>query len=71
METIRSLAHDYENVWGSMVKQTMSRLNPGFSPSKYGYASFNGLLKDAEQQGHISVDLDKARGNHLITIKDA
>ena len=71
MEIIRSLSDDYENVWGSMVKQTLGRVNPGFSPEYHGYKAFNALLKDLQRRNLIELDMDKTRGNYMIHIKDA
>ncbi len=70
MEIIRSLTEDYENVWGSMIKQTLGRVNPGFNHSYHGYKSFNALLKDLEQSGHIRLDLDGNRGNFRIHMNE-
>ena len=35
-----SLAADYDPVWGSMVKQTIRRVYPGFNEDYYGYRAF-------------------------------
>jgi hypothetical protein len=71
LEVIRSLNDDYENVWASMVKQTLGRLNPGFSHAYHGYKSFNGVLKDLETRGLVELDRDKQRGNFMIHLKDS
>ena len=71
MEVVRSLAQDYENVWSSMVKQTLGRVNPGFNHEYHGFKTFNALLKAAEERGLVDVDPDKQRGNYLIHVKDA
>src|SRR5699024_10757986 len=49
VETITSLESDYDPVWGSLVKQTIKRVYPGFDESYYGFKSFSDLLKDARQ----------------------
>ena len=71
MEVVRSLAEDYENVWGSMVKQAMGRVNPGFSHAAFGYSSFTAMLKDAEKSGLITVEHDKTRGNLLVQLRES
>ncbi len=70
LEVVRSLAQDYENVWSSMVKQTLGRVNPGFNHEYHGYKSFHALLKDLHTRGMVEIDPDKQRGNYLIHIKD-
>lgn len=70
LEIVRSLSDDYENVWGSMVKQTLGRVNPGFSHEYHGFKSFNALLKDLQERGHIELDMDKTRGNYMIRLRD-
>jgi uncharacterized protein (TIGR00288 family) len=70
MQIVRSLAEDYENVWGSMVKQTLARVNPGFNHEYYGYQSFNQLLQDMKERGLVDLDMDKTRGNYVIRPRD-
>jgi uncharacterized LabA/DUF88 family protein len=65
-EIVESLAADYDQLWGSMVKQTIKRVHPGFNESYYGYDSFSALLKDAESRGLIKLDYDSERGNYLV-----
>ena len=40
MEIVRSLDRDYDPIWGSLVKQTLRRVYPGFNESYYGYRTF-------------------------------
>ncbi|MGB5813557.1 MAG: NYN domain-containing protein [Polyangiales bacterium] len=67
METVRSMNHDYETIWGSMVKQTLRRVYPGFSESYYGYRSFSDLMKDAESRGLVELSFDPSGGNYRVT----
>jgi uncharacterized protein (TIGR00288 family) len=71
VEIVKSLADDYENVWGSMVKQTLGRVNPAFNHEYHGFKSFDGLLKDMEKRGLIELEMDKTRGNFMIRIKES
>jgi hypothetical protein len=66
VEIVDSLARDYDPVWGSMVKQTIRRVYPGFNEDYYGYRSFNDLLEDAADQGLIDLDFDESRGNYQV-----
>jgi uncharacterized LabA/DUF88 family protein len=66
METVESLDQDYETLWGSMIKQTLRRLHPGFNESYYGYRNFLDLMKDIEGRGLITIEHDRQRGNYKI-----
>ena len=68
MEIVRSLDRDYDPIWGSMVKQTMRRVHPGFNESYAGYRNFAELLKDAERRGYLDLDYDEGRGNYTVRL---
>jgi uncharacterized protein (TIGR00288 family) len=67
VEIVDSLSRDYDPVWGSMVKQTIRRVYPGFNEDYYSYRSFNDLLEDAADQGLIDLDFDESRGNYQVS----
>ncbi len=69
VETVRSLERDYDPLWGSLVKQTIRRVYPGFNEDYYGYRTFSELLEDAESRGFITLEHDEARGNYKVTLK--
>ena len=66
VEIVRSLERDYDPVWGSMVKQTIRRVYPGFNEEYYGYSSFAALLEDAGAQGELELEFDEKRGNYTV-----
>ncbi len=66
VEIVESLSGEYDQLWGSMVKQTIKRVYPGFSESYYGYGSFSEMLEDGASRGMIRADYDKSRGNYLV-----
>jgi len=70
LEVMVSLEQDYDSVWGSMLKQAIRRVYPGFNEGYYGYRSFSELLKDVKTQGQIELDYDKKRGNYEVRLKD-
>ena len=65
-EIVESLESDYDPVWGSMIKQTVKRVYPGFTESYYGYKSFSELLEDAAKQGQVVLEFDEGRGNYKV-----
>ena len=70
LEIIRSLGRDYDPLWGSLVKQTMRRVHPGFNESYYGFKSFSDMLKSVAEMGLIELEHDQERGNFKIVCKD-
>ena len=56
-----------ETLWGSMVKQTMTRKNPAFNESYYGYSTFSKLLEDAAKQRIVTLERDEKSGTYVIT----
>ena len=66
VEIVHSLERDYDPVWGSLVKQTLRRVHPGFNEAYYGYASFADIMRDAELRGDLQLVYDKARGNYEV-----
>lgn len=67
-ETVESLQDDYDPLWGSIVKQAVKRVYPGFSEAYYGYRSFSDLLEAAQEQGLLKLDFDEDRGNYKISV---
>jgi len=65
-EIARSLERDYDTVWGSMVKQAIRRVYPGFNEVYYGADSFAELLENLQKAGHIDLEFDEARGNFIV-----
>lgn len=56
-----------DKVWGSMVKQTLKRRQPGFSESYYGFKSFNLMLEEAARRKLIAFERDEKSGGYVIT----
>lgn len=71
VETVESLQGDYDPVWGSMIKQTVKRVYPGFTESYYGYGNFSDLLEDCQKHGLLTLEFDEQRGNYMVRAKAA
>jgi len=69
LEAVRSLERDYDTVWGSMLKQTIRRLYPGFNEGYYGAGSFAEILEMGEKMGMIELEYDESRGNYVVRSK--
>ena len=68
VEIVESLESDYEVLWGSMVKQALRRVDPGFSEKAHGYENFAGLLEAADDAGVLEIDFDEERGNYAVSL---
>jgi hypothetical protein len=67
LDTVDSLFRDRDdNLWGSMVKQTLKRKRPNFNESFHGYRSFNELLEDARTRGLLEIQKDDKSGGYII-----
>jgi hypothetical protein len=69
LETLETLEQDYDPLWGSMLKQAIRRVYPGFSESYYGYRSFSDLLEDIQKAGLIQLEWEEGRGNYKVRRK--
>jgi uncharacterized protein (TIGR00288 family) len=70
LEILESLTLDYDPIWGSMIKQTLRRVYPGFNEAYLGYRNFADLLKHAESEGYVKLEYDEARGNYKARLID-
>jgi uncharacterized protein (TIGR00288 family) len=70
VEITRALELDYDPLWGSLVKQTIRRVYPGFNEGYYGYRTFTDVLKDAESKKLLTLDYDESRGNYKIRLRE-
>jgi len=69
IEVLQSLEQDYDPVWGSLLKQTIRRVFPGFNESYYGFESFSDLLEHFADEGLIDLNYDEDRRNYQIQRK--
>ncbi|MDH3452005.1 MAG: NYN domain-containing protein [Gammaproteobacteria bacterium] len=70
LDIVRSLKGDYDPLWGSLVKQTLRRVHPGFNEGYLGYRSFAELLKDGEHRGLLRLEKDEGRGNYKVFLPE-
>jgi uncharacterized protein (TIGR00288 family) len=69
LDVVHSLEQDYDPIWGSMLKQVIRRVHPGFNEGYYGYNSFSELLEDAAASNLIDLEFDQSRRNYQIRPK--
>ncbi len=55
-----------ETVWGSFVKQTLKRRQPGFSERFHGFRSFGLLLEAARDRGLLELTRDEKSGDYSV-----
>jgi len=69
VETYKALLKERgegESIWGSMIKQTIKRRNPGFSESYHGFSSFGQLLEEAGTRKILDLERDEKSGGYII-----
>jgi uncharacterized protein (TIGR00288 family) len=69
--TVEALARERggdDKVWGSMVKQALKRVKPGFNESYYGFRSFNALLEEAQARGLLALERDEKSGGYALRL---
>jgi len=69
LDTIEALAEERdqdEKIWGSMVKQTLKRRNPGFNESYYGFRTFSDLLEEAQTRHLLTLEADQKSGGYIV-----
>ncbi len=69
METVEDLfteRGEEDKVWGSMVKQTIKRRQPGFSEGYHGFRTFGQLLEEAQARKLLELELDEKSGGYII-----
>jgi uncharacterized protein (TIGR00288 family) len=71
VSTVEALASERggdDKVWGSMVKQALKRVRPGFAESYYGFRSFNAMLEAARDAGALALERDEKSGGYVVRL---
>ena len=69
LDTIDALSEERDQddkIWGSMVKQTLKRRNPGFNESYFGFRTFSDLLEEAQTRKLLVLEPDQKSGGYII-----
>ncbi len=67
VDTVEALFRERDDqLWGSLVKQTIKRKRPHFSETFHGYRSFNALLEDAQERGLLELQKDERSGGYVV-----
>ena len=56
-----------EQLWSSMIKDTMKRKKPSFNEAYHGYRTFSELLEDAAREGLLELETDKRSRTYVVT----
>ncbi|HEY5720127.1 MAG TPA: NYN domain-containing protein [Gammaproteobacteria bacterium] len=70
LDTVAALIEERgeeEKVWGSMVKQTLRRRQPGFNESYHGFHSFGELLEEAQKRKLLKLQHDEKSGGYIVS----
>ena len=69
VETVEAITQEHEAdepTCGSMIKQAIKRLNPGFNERAYGFRSFNDMLLEAQKRGLLKLEEDEKSGGYRV-----
>ncbi len=66
LEAITEERGENEPIWGSMIKQAIKRLHPGFNERAHGMRSFNDLLLEAQKRGLLRLEADEKSGGYTV-----
>jgi uncharacterized protein (TIGR00288 family) len=69
MSTFEALSQERNGdgaIWGSMIKQALKRMNPGFDERAHGFRSFNEVLLEAESNGLVRLEADEKSGGYTV-----
>jgi uncharacterized protein (TIGR00288 family) len=68
MESLLALRRENkENLWSSMIKDTMKRKKPSFNETYHGYRTFSELLQDAQKEGLLELEVDPRSKTFVVT----
>jgi uncharacterized protein (TIGR00288 family) len=68
MEALLALRRENkEQLWSSMIKDTMKRKKPSFNEAYHGYRTFSELLEDAAREGLLQLETDKRSRTYVVT----
>lgn len=68
MEALLALRRESkEQLWSSMIKDTMKRKKPSFNEAYHGYRTFSELLEDAAKEGLLELETDKRSRTYVVT----
>ena len=69
LETVEALfaeRGEEDKLWGSLIKQTLKRRNPGFNESYYGFRSFSKLLEEAQARNMLELEVNEKSGQYIV-----
>ncbi len=55
-----------DTLWGSLGKQALHRVQPGFDEGHYRVEPFSKLLEEAQARGQLDLELDERSGGYII-----
>ncbi len=68
MEALLALRRESkEQLWSSMIKDTMKRKKPSFNEAYHGYRTFSEMLEDAAREGLLELETDKRSRTYVVT----
>jgi uncharacterized protein (TIGR00288 family) len=67
IEACKALRREnHENLYASMIKETIKRKKPSFDESYYGYRSFSHMLEVADDRGVVDIERNPKSGTYVV-----
>lgn len=54
-------------VWGSLVRQTMQSMHPGFTEADHGFETFSHMLEEAQRRGIVALERDTRSQTYYLS----
>ncbi len=54
-------------VWGTLVRQTMQSMHPGFTEIDHGFNDFGAMLEEAQRRGIVSLEKDTRSNTYYLS----
>jgi uncharacterized LabA/DUF88 family protein len=70
-ETLDAMMDDRDAddaLWGSAIKQTMKRRDPGFNERAFGFKTFKNLLEEAKSRGLVTLEANEKSGDYAVRV---
>ena len=62
-----AVAEEGGAVWGTLVRQTMQSMHPGFTETDHGFETFADMLEDAQRRGIVSLERDSRSNTYYLS----
>ncbi|MEM1245539.1 MAG: NYN domain-containing protein [Acidobacteriota bacterium] len=66
-QAAEAVAEDGGAVWGTLVRQTMQSMHPGFTEVDHGFENFSEMLEEAQRRGIVALERDTRSKTYYLS----